>query len=435
MTIYVCMTVAGSIPVLVCLFLWLTQKHSYNFKMGRKLLLAGMFFYLIPFQMIKFKLPEAATDQLHLPFAMNQKQNFYQVISVKNLLSPNESIWLPRWISILCSIWLCGVICFAIYQVVRYRIDIRRLLAQSEKVSVEIEGKTVELLMNRQIRSMYTIGFLRQSILVPEESLNHPCFPMFYRHEEQHRKNHDSLMKLLCIAIICIHGVNPLAFLLLALYSVTAEYVCDAKATEGCAEEEKKKYLTTLIQLSAEKEPLSMVWKNNLSSSEKRMKRRINYIMMKRKRGMLRKGIGATVAVLTMFASASTILAYEPFESTNESALEVYEGGDFASFIEEYQTDEGGLFTNGDDIRDYDFSGSDRVFIYEDGTQETILLDEESTYAFCNHTLVSGYYSIHKPKSNGGCSVEVYKAKKCSKCGYVEIGDHYATTTYVTCPH
>ena len=119
--------------------------------------------------------------------------------------------------------------------------------------------------------------------------------------------------------------------------------------------------------------------------------------MMKRKRGMLRKGIGATVAVLTMFASASTILAYEPFESTNESALEVYEGGDFASFIEEYQTDEGGLFTNGDDIRDYDFSGSDRVFIYEDGTQEPILLDEESTYAFCNHTLVSGYYSIHKP--------------------------------------
>ena len=42
---------------------------------------------------------------------------------------------------------------------------------------------------------------------------------------------------------------------------------------------------------------------------------------------------------------------------------------------------------------------------------------------------------IHKPKSNGGCSVEVYKAKKCSKCGYVEIGDLYATHIYVTCPH
>ena len=89
MNIYFCMTLAVSIPVLVCLFLWLTQKNSYNFKMGRKLLLAGMFFYLIPFQMIKFKLPEAATDQLHLPLAMNQKQNFYQVIYVKNLLSQN----------------------------------------------------------------------------------------------------------------------------------------------------------------------------------------------------------------------------------------------------------------------------------------------------------------------------------------------------------
>lgn len=422
MTIYVCMTAAGSIPVLVCLFLWLTQKHSYNFKMGRKLLLAGMFFYLIPFQMLKFKLPEAATDQLHLPLTMNQKQNFYQVISVKNLLSPDESIWLPRWISMLCGIWFCGVICFAIYQVVRYRIDIRKLLMQSEKISVEIEGKTVELLMNRQIHSMYTVGFLHQSILVPEESLNHPCFPMFYRHEEQHRKNHDSLMKLLCIAIICIHGVNPLAFLLLALYSVTAEYVCDAKATEGCAEEEKKKYLTTLIQLSAEKEPLSMVWKNNLSSSEKRMKRRINYIMMKRKRGMLRKGIGATVAVLTMFASASTILAYEPLESTFENDIEFYDGGDFGSFMSE------------DNSGDYDFSFSDKIFIYEDGTQEPII-DESISYAFCNHTMVSGYYSIHKPKSNGSCVVEVYKAKKCSKCGIVDLEELYSTHNYVTCPH
>ena len=422
MTIYVCMTVAGSIPVLVCLFLWLTQKHSYNFKMGRKLLLAGMFFYLIPFQMIKFKLPEAATDQLHLPLAMNQKQNFYQVISVKNLLSPNESIWLPRWISILCSIWLCGVICFAIYQVVRYRIDIRRLLAQSEKVSVEIEGKTVELLMNRQIRSMYTIGFLRQSILVPEESLNHPCFPMFYRHEEQHRKNHDSLMKLLCIAIICIHGVNPLAFLLLALYSVTAEYVCDAKATEGCAEEEKKKYLTTLIQLSAEKEPLSMVWKNNLSSSEKRMKRRINSIMMKRKRGMLRKGIGATVAVLTMFASASTILAYEPFESTNIEAFEIINDNDFGEFF------------SSDIPNEVSFADSDDVFVYEDGTQVSII-DEGTTHAFCNHVLESGYYHAHKANSSGGCTVTVYKAKRCTKCGYIEIGDYYNTITYAVCPH
>ncbi|MGN0400263.1 MAG: M56 family metallopeptidase [Blautia sp.] len=423
MKIYTCMTVAGSIPVLVCLLLWLFQKHSYDFRMGRRLLLAGLFFYLVPFQMIKFILPEKVTGMLHLPLTMNQKQNFYQVVSVTNILSPDESIWVPRWLSVLGSIWLCVVICFAVYQVVKYRMDIRRLLAQSEKVSVEIEGKTVELLMNRKIHSLYTVGFIRQSILVPEESLNHPCFPMFYRHEEQHRKNHDSLMKLLCIGAICIHGVNPASFLLLVLYSMTAEYLCDEKATEGCTEEEKKQYLTTLIQLSTEKEPLSMVWKNNLSGSEKRMKRRINYMMKKRKKGMMKKAVAAAAAVLTMFGSASTILAYEPYWSTDDSVFETYDGSEI------------GMFSDEDNTGDYDFSVSDRIFIYEDGTQVAITDDEIVPHALCNHTMTNGYYSYHKSNSSGGCTVTVYKAKRCTKCTYTEIGDYYATTTYATCPH
>lgn len=421
MALYTCMTISGSIPVIVCFILWAVQRKSYNFRLGKKLLLIGMVFYLIPFQVVKFKLPERAVSALSIPVDISVEQDFYNVVSIKNILSPSESIWIPVWVTVLLMIWLWCVIIFAAYQIIRYRIGIRKLLAESKRVSVEIDGKAVELYLHKDIHTPYTVGFIKPVIIVPEESLGHPCFPMVYRHEEQHRKSYDSLVKLLCIVIICIHWINPIAFLLLLLYNVTAEYVCDAYAGEGCTEEEKKRYLKLLVKLSTIDEPLSMVWRNNLSGSEKLMKRRIDY-MMKNKTGLVRRGIAIAASVVTVFASASTIFAYEPLMSVEKSNVETFDGSNFGGFI------------LNDNEHDVSFIDSASIFVYEDGTQE-VITDGDSTYAWCNHTMTSGYYYIHKPNSSGGCKVEVYNAKKCTKCGYLELGSLHSTTTYPTCPH
>ena len=57
MDLIVCMSIAGSIPVLLCFLLFLIQRDSYNFLWGRKLLLAGVFFFLAPVQLVRFLLP------------------------------------------------------------------------------------------------------------------------------------------------------------------------------------------------------------------------------------------------------------------------------------------------------------------------------------------------------------------------------------------
>ena len=421
MALYTCMTISGSIPVIVCFILWTVQRQSYNFRLGKKLLFIGMAFYLVPFQVVKFKLPERAVSALSIPVDISVEQDFYNVVSIKNILSPNESIWIPVWVTVLLMIWLWCVIIFAAYQVIRYRIGIRKLIAESKRVSVEINGKAVELYLHKDIHTPYTVGFLKPVIIVPEESLGHTCFPMVYRHEEQHRKSYDSLVKLICIVIICIHWMNPIAFLLLFLYNVTAEYVCDAYAGEGCTEEEKKRYLKLLVKLSTIDEPLSMVWRNNLSGSEKLMKRRIDY-MMKNKTGLVRRGIAIAASVVTVFASASTIFAYEPLMSVDVDTIEVSDGGTF------------GTFSDVDNTICYDFSTSDNIFIYEDGIQVAVS-DEASIYAWCNHTMTSGYYSVHKPNSSGGCTVYVYNAERCTKCGYIDTGSFHSSTTYAVCPH
>lgn len=418
--LYICMSVAGTIPVLVCLMMWVFQRQAYNFRLGRKLLLLGMVFYLFPFQLVKHVLPKWTIPVLKRSTEREIRQDFEKVVEVKGSFSSGDSLWVPRWLTVLLGIWLCLVVLFAVYQIVKYRMDIRKLLADSKPVSVKLREETVEVLTNRRIRTPYTVGFIKQSIIVPEDSLGHPCFEMCYRHENQHRRNHDSLIKLLCIVVICLHWFNPAAILLLLLYRMTAEYICDEAAVTGCTGEEKKRYARLLIELSTADESVSMVWKNNLSGSEKLMRRRIDYMMKKKE--LMKKGVAVVVALVTMVASASTIFAYEPFAWTDKNTAKI---SDWA---------EAGTFLNKNKVDDCDFSLSDEIFVYEDGRQ-IVANKNDSMYILCNHVMEKGYYHAHKSNSSGGCTVRVYNAERCIRCGYIKTSTLDSTHTYTVCPH
>lgn len=104
---------------------------------------------------------------------------------------------------------------------------------------------------------------------------------MVYDHEYAHMKNHDNLIKLLCLIILCFHWMNPVAYLLLFLYRITAEAVSDSNAVDGYSKEEIKEYAALLVVGSPTREVLPVVWKNNFSVQGKMLKRRINYMMKK----------------------------------------------------------------------------------------------------------------------------------------------------------
>lgn len=148
---------------------------------------------------------------------------------------------------------------------------------------------------------------------------------------------------------------------------------------------------------------------------------------MMEKKGMFRKGIAVVVTAVTVFASTSTILAYEPFKSVDEGTMEVVSADEFGAFSIEDTAQY-------DVINEYDFSISDEIFIFEDGTQVPVTKNDNS-YALCNHIMVSGYYSTHRSNSSGGCTVTVYNAKQCSRCGYLSLGSVHNVITYAVCTH
>ena len=215
MELLICMSIAGSVPVVICLLLYIIQRDNYNYILGRRLLLTGVFFYLIPVQLIKYLVPRDAFPK----FMLSRESQLYLSGSLSFWSErKGEYVWMPDWFNIVSKLWLLGIIIFAVYQVIKFwkgAHSIRNFVF--EKIE-DPENNLTYYLIPDGICGPCTIGFFRQKIVFPESFPLHPDFIMVYKHEHAHLKNHDNLVKLLCLLVLCLHWMNPIAYLLLFLY-------------------------------------------------------------------------------------------------------------------------------------------------------------------------------------------------------------------------
>lgn len=429
MELLACMSIAGSVPVVICLFIYIIQSKNYNYVLGKRLLLTGLFFYLVPVQLIKYLIPEKAYPEV----LFNEEAQLY----LSNSLSfwherKGEYIWMPQWFNVIATIWMAGIIVFSLYELIKYCKETHSIKNYIFETVNDTENNITYYLIPDGICGPCTIGFFHQKIAIPESFPLHPNFIMVYKHEYAHLRNHDNFVKLLCLLVLCLHWMNPVAYLLFYLYRDTAEIVSDGAAVEGCDKETRRAYATLLVLLASTPDILPAVWKNNLSGHKKKsgramniIKRRINYMMKEKRKGLLQRGIMVAVSALTIVAGAGTVLAYQPMVSSDSSFSDIVldDTPDFFSYE----------FTN-INIDAIDFSQSDEAFIYLDGTQE-MNMGDSSSRALCTHSMVDGYFNSHTSNSSGGCTVKTYTCQRCKKCGYLANAKYYSTTTYVKCPH
>ena len=434
MELLVCMSMAGSIPVVICLLLYIIQRDNYNYILGRRLLLTGLFFYLVPVQLVKYLLPRDMFPEVML---IGRKTYLYS----SNTLSfwnerKGEYVWMPSWFNIVVKLWLMGIIIFAIYQVIKYWKGAHSIKNYIFDKVEDTEDNLTYYLIPDGICGPCTVGFFRQKIAIPESfPLLHPDFIMVYKHEHTHLKNHDNLVKLLCLLVLCLHWMNPVAYLLLYLYIDTAEIVSDSAAVEGCTKEKRQDYATLLVLEASTSDIFPVVWKNNLSDHKdkknngknmKVLKRRINYMMKEKRKGLLQRGIMVAVSALTIVVGAGTAMAYQPMPSSDES---------FTDVVVDESLD--GIAYNDmtlDEIAFLDFSKSNSIFVDLNGNY-VICEDSSTSYALCTHSMIDGKFYTHSSNSSGGCSVKVYTCKRCEKCGYLSNAVYQYTATYTKCPH
>ena len=278
----ICMSIAGTVPLIICLLLLLLQRKKFSYRLGRNLVFLSLAGYLIPFQVVKYLMP---TDVLIRTDAL-ANISYYVNFDDKGAISYHGiSLWMSDWILMIGLCWLFLISGFSIYEIIKYHRLTRKLKKITEKRTCFLPGiGDVEYRISPLIGSPYTIGFLKPFIVAPESLEDSRLSEMIMRHEYSHLRRHDSAVKLLCLLAICLHFYNPLTLLTLLLYTSFSENIADQAATEGFTTEEKKAYAVALVNLSVRNRQVPVVWKNNLLGAKHTMKRRVEFIMMKNRK-------------------------------------------------------------------------------------------------------------------------------------------------------
>lgn len=413
----ICMSIAGTVPLIICLLLLLLQRKKFSYRLGRNLVFLSLAGYLIPFQVVKYLMP---TDVLIRTDAL-ANISYYINFDDKGAISYHRiSLWMSDWILMIGLCWLFLISGFSVYEIIKYHRLTRKLKKITEKRTCFLPGiGDVEYRISPLIGSPYTIGFLKPFIVAPESLEDSRLSEMILRHEYSHLRRHDSAVKLLCLLAICLHFYNPLTLLTLLLYTSFSENIADQAATEGFTTEERKAYAVALVNLSARNRQVPVVWKNNLLGAKHTMKRRVEFIMMKNRKA---SKIGTAAAILaSVFLSGTTVFGYAPMQTTEASGSVVMPVD--TSFVDsEFQNNI------------FEYSN----IYFETENHENISVNEsdlEPRALICIHDFKSGYSDLHYPQSNGSCIVKRYTAKICQKCNHLVIMDYVGTYTYAKCPH
>ena len=413
----ICMSIAGTVPLIICLLLLLLQRKKFSYRLGRNLVFLSLAGYLIPFQVVKYLMP---TDVLIRTDALANISYYINFDDKEAISYHGISLWMSDWILMIGLCWLFLISGFSVYEIIKYHRLTRKLKKITEKRTCFLPGiGDVEYRISPLIGSPYTIGFLKPFIVAPESLEDSRLSEMIMRHEYSHLCCHDSAVKLLCLLAICLHFYNPLTLLTLLLYTSFSENIADQAATEGFTTEERKAYAVALVNLSARNRQVPVVWKNNLLGAKHTMKRRVEFIMMKNKKA---SKIGTAAAILaSVFLSGTTVFGYAPMQTTETSGSVVMPVD--ASFIDSESQDNIFEYSN---------------IYFETESHENISVNEsdlETRAIICTHDFKSGYSDLHYPQSNGSCIVKRYTAKICQKCNHLVIMDLISTTNYPKCPH
>ena len=414
----ICMSMAGTASLIFCILLLLIKRKNFSYRLGRKLVLLSLAGYLIPFQLVKYYLPQ---DFLEDTNSLNTISYFVNFDNKEALSYHGISIWMSDWVLMIGLSWLFLITGFSIYEIIKYHQLTKKLKRDSSKRSRFVNGiGEIHYRISDQIDSPYTIGFIKPFIVFPENMEDDPLSELLLKHEYCHQRRHDSIVKLLCLLAICLHFFNPLALLTLLLYTKFSEYIADEAATGGCSKEECKAYAVALITLSGKTRQVPVVWRNNLLGDEKSMKRRVELIMRKNKTA---SKIGTVAAVMaSVILSGTTVLAYAPMQTTTNHYDNMTTEGTFGfNSVATEQT----------------FNGYDTYF--ENENHDITILNAEVTNStraiLCSHNFESGYLNQHIKNSSGGCTVKVYRANHCTKCNHYDIYELLGTTNYPKCPH
>ena len=206
--------------------------------------------------------------------------------------------------NILFGIWLGGVTVVLLYGLFSW-LRLRRKTA----LAVKLEEGVYE---SDQIGSAFLLGFFRPRIYLPAGLTSEERI-LVLTHEKTHKRRQDSRVKLLAWLVCVVHWFNPLLWLAFILLARDMEMACDEQVLEQLGTEEKKRYSTFLLKLSA---PGTLLTGTPVAFGENSVKSRIKNILRYKK---TRAGIAA--AAVALVAGAAWFCLSNPASTFDEDII------------------------------------------------------------------------------------------------------------------
>lgn len=158
----------------------------------------------------------------------------------------------------------------------------------------------------------------------------------------------------------------------------------------------------------------------------------------------IKKGIVLAASLIAITVNIIPVMAYqEPSVYVTDENLFINSKDEDVEIIFEANTDTSYFpedeFLNDDADGRIDFSQSDSYFVSDDKKivipiSEDQTIHNEATRS-CQHTWQNGNYQQHIKNNSGGCTIYIYNAKRCSKCGQVIKISLQSSHSYAVCPH
>ena len=419
------MSLFGTIAAVIYLFIEPLAKRHFSVTWRRTYLICNILCFVFPFQYffgVGYRNFLSSVYRKVVPQKPVEKLPYEDMTGDIIQISP-QGIYMEDayiYILLICSVVIGLVLLY--HQLRKYQM-IKKYLTKNQQV-VE-RGDKVRILRCEDIKTPFTIGIRKPMIVIPDMEWQPKDLAYVVEHEMTHIRQWDNLIKLLALVMICIHFYNPFAYYILYKWGVVAELCCDAKVLAGKKKEEVNEYGLLVIRMAEDKREHRLLPVMGFNIQNKEMEERIRTMKKgKKKVKPLVRVMGAGIMGIAMFMSSLSVFAYDTKSVwfTDELGGEIY-------------------FWEGDSYLDVWFppvaEEGEWLFIAEDGTVMSVENGnaEASTYATCRHSYVSGTATQHTKNASGGCTMKVYEAKKCSKCGTEKIGSLIRTLSEVKCPH
>lgn len=124
--------------------------------------------------------------------------------------------------------------------------------AESELVQEIARRNSIScpVVVSPDVEVPYVAGFFHHTIYLPDLDMRENRLELVLRHEAQHIRHHDALLKLFFVGVMTAMWWNPIVYLFWGEFDTLLELHCDARVTAGMSDEERFEYVETLKEMA-----------------------------------------------------------------------------------------------------------------------------------------------------------------------------------------